>query len=74
MWEYYETTWGLKGIGFRGVQSFTTAQEADAQTGLTSHAQELLDRYALFLTPAQHQVVKDYFIEQTKWAQLIRKQ
>jgi hypothetical protein len=68
--EYWEATWKPNGTPFQGLQSFTKTQEVDPQTGLTPHAQALLDRYIQYLTPAQHQVVKNYFIEQTQWAQL----
>jgi hypothetical protein len=70
MADYYEVTWGAKGMGFSGVRSFTNPQETDSQTGLTVHAQGLLERYAPFLTPAQSQVAKDFLLEETRWRAL----
>ena len=74
MFEYWENTWQPAGLPFQGVQSFMKPQEVNPQTGLTPHAQALLGQYVQYLTPAQHDVVKGYFIEQVKWTQLSRKQ
>jgi RNA polymerase sigma factor (sigma-70 family) len=66
-------------LGFRDVvRTFEPkdrlADPPDLRTGLTPVQQALLDRYAQHLTPAQLQVTRTFFIEESKWGLLNRKE
>jgi RNA polymerase sigma factor (sigma-70 family) len=72
MRDYYDDARKANGAAFAGIP-LDDPQNVNPQTGLNPHAEALLDRLAPLVTPAQLQVIRNYFVDQTKWNRLSRR-